>query len=239
MTSITKKLERARDILAKYEMLEKFSAEHVAELSDLTGAKLSNVCKARCPRSGRTDIFLVVTYEGSDTREYGFSWNKRIRGKHGDPSARVNDVLRRTISHQLMSFREQAVQQCFFCGSDKHELHVDHAWPTFSVIRDDWVSKSGYPKLKKSADGCGHVFECRDAERSWQKHHHESVSLQMLCKPCNLKKSDNDSLAMSALWIIALLSKQHEETDVSGILNTLMTIGSMLLPTDDIYKEYT
>ena len=75
---IKEKLDRAREILSGYVLYEKFSADHVAQISSLTGVSLENVCKVKCPRTGKDNNFLVVRFSGEAENYVGFSWKKRI-----------------------------------------------------------------------------------------------------------------------------------------------------------------
>jgi 5-methylcytosine-specific restriction endonuclease McrA len=235
---IKEKLDRAREIFSGYVLYEKFSADHVAEISSLTGVSLENVCKVKCPRTGKDNNFLVVRFSGETENYVGFSWKKRIEGKHGDKSLRTKEVLRRTITHQMMSFKSRHGSHCFFCGSEGEDMHVDHAWPTFSRILDEFIDKNGYPKTRKSLSGCGHVFADVSDERAWQEHHHRSVSLQILCQKCNLRKSDNDSVIMAAMWLVSQLSRARSGKTGDRMVDGLLSIGSLMLPTDHIYEEY-
>jgi len=244
MATIKAKIERAREIIDTYGLYQKFSDEHVYEMSTLTGVDLENICRIRNTKTGKDDRFLVVRLRGEPENYVGFSWSKRIKGKHGDKSHRLREVLRNTVWHHLSDFKENSEQQeCFFCGSSSDDLHVDHCWPTFDWIVKEWIERNNYPELVKSKTGCGHVFLNEEEEKSWQKHHYNSSSFQILCSKCNIRKSDNDSLVMGALWIISQISRMGVQSYPVGgmaesLIDALLGIGSQLEPVGPIYRRY-
>lgn len=243
MTTIKSRIDRAREIIDTYGMSEKFSDKHVYELSTLTGVDLENVCKVRNPKTGRDDRFLVVRMRGEPENYVGFSWSKRIRGKHGNKSHRTREVLRNTVWHQLSNFKEKSQKACFFCGCSSDDLHVDHCWPSFDGVMKEWIEREGEPELVKSKSGCGHVFASEDSERSWQKHHYETCSFQLLCSKCNIRKSDNESIVMGALWILSMMSRNGVSENPSGekaemMMKVLLGVGSQLEPVGQIYRRY-
>jgi len=243
MITIRSKVERAREIIDTYRLYEKFSEEHVYELSTLTGVDLENVCKVRNPKTGKDDRFLVVRMRGEPENYVGFSWSKRIRGKNGDKAHRTREVLRNTVWHQLSNFKANSEKVCFFCGCESDDLHVDHCWPSFDRVMREWIEKNGEPEIVKSKSGCGHVFAVEDTERSWQKHHYDGCSFQLLCSKCNIRKSDNESLVMGALWVISQISRAgFQSYPVGGmserLTDILLGVGSKLEPVGNIYRRY-
>lgn len=244
MTTIKAKIERAREIIDTYGLSEKFSDEHVYELSTLTGVDLENVCKIKNPKTKKDDRFLVVRLKGEPENYIGFSWAKRIRGKHGDKNYRLREVLRNTVWHHLSNFKEHSEKECFFCGCSDDDLHVDHSYPTFDSVVKEWIEKNNYPEIVKSNTGCGYIFLNEEEEKSWQKHHYNSCSFQILCSKCNIRKSDNESIVMGALWIISLMSRYVEAEEIPGedvsatSMQILLYVGSRLKPVGDIYKRY-
>lgn len=250
--TIKAKLERARKIIDCYGLSERFSKDHVEEIGVLTGTSLENICRVKNPKTGKDDRFLAVRFVGDDENHIGFSWNKRISGKHGDQDYRAKEVFRKTISHQLFSFKVDALDECYFCGASSDDLHVDHCWPPFSMAMEGWIEKNGMPELVKQKDGCGHAFKNEFDERSWQSHHYNNQSLQMLCSKCNLRKSNNQSLTMMSLWLLSMLAKEYDFTSESAthldpnldtdtpksLVESLMNGGRLLNPTGPICKRY-
>lgn len=240
MVTIKAKIERAREIIDSYDLLERFSQEHVYEISCLTGTELEDICRVRNPKTGKEDRYLVVKFKGEGENHFGFSWSKRIKGKHGDKEYRLREVLRNTIWHHLYQFKNEADQECFLCGTEKDDMHVDHIWPPFSMIMNEWIEKREAPQLVKSKSMCGHVFNSQEDERSWQLHHYNSSAFLMLCSKCNIRKSNKQALVMMAIWNLSMISRFDASEEINdSIIDPLIKIGRITSPTGPIYKRYT
>lgn len=245
--TIKAKLERAREIIDEYELLEKFSQDHVHEIGFLTGTEIQNICRVRNPKTGKDDRYLVVKFKGEEENHFGFSWAKRIRGKHGDKEYRAKEVFRNTVWHHLAQFKDASEQECFLCGSTKDDMHVDHLWPPFQMIVSEWIELNGLPEIERSKSNCGHVFRFHDDEIGWQLHHYNSSAFLMLCSKCNTRKSNKHAVIMCALWNLSFISRQDNEfidkilndVDDFGFIKPLIMIGRLTSPVGPIYKRYT
>jgi hypothetical protein len=107
----------------------------------------------------------------------------------------LKTAMRQCIQPQVNFFKslhDDVPLICENCDSTK-KLQVDHILP-FSLIRRKFIESVGSENLPDEFDweDCLPSFKKRDAEFStgWCNFHKKFATYQILCKPCNLAKSD-------------------------------------------------
>ena len=101
--------------------------------------------------------------------------------------------MRISIKPDILKYRKSCKQCCAFCNNTE-KLEVDHINP-FQCISDYFISKTKYKIPDEfNDDGYYRIFKNEDKlfEKSWIRHHNlYEDNLQMLCKHCNIIKSNN------------------------------------------------
>ena len=126
-----------------------------------------------------------------------FSWVHCCEFKPRDPIINFTSALRMAIYPQTRKFKQWNSLVCSICDIDDlspDQYQVDHVKP-FSLLKQEFMSQMSYPMpilfdddpVMNSA-----IFKKEDSllELEWVQYHHTHATLQILCKSCNLKKSN-------------------------------------------------
>jgi len=240
---LKRNLDRAREILYSTKPYKLWCEEDVSEFSALCRDDLIAIYRGLDPKTyGRSvgkntfsdvmeeypditddkmNCLFVKKVNGEVVRRY--RWKDIISGKVSNQDAKIKKLLRETISHQKLAFKQESIEGfgpvCYQCGCTTDDLHVDHMFPPLSHLIGSWLDENGPPRTQSSEHGGGCVFSIDDEERSWQIYHAEKCTLQMLCSQCNVRKSDNITIAGMTL---------------SALLEELFSV-----PKNHTYKRYT
>jgi hypothetical protein len=238
-------LSKAREIIWRYDAHELWNDDDLKSFSDLTGEPLSGAyrsgdpsvypelrdCKDRASRAEasnqrpipdeKMNCLFVLHLDG--TAEPRYKWTNKVTRSNDTHDKMIKELLRKTISHQIRSYRENIEENigmvCFSCGCKSGDFHVDHTYPPFRHIVFEWLDEHGAVETIKGHNGRIFANECD--ERSWQEYHAERALLQMLCGKCNIRKSDNITITGISLSTLA-----------SGS-------GCFSVPENEVYKRYT
>jgi len=126
-----------------------------------------------------------------------FSWIHCCEFKPRPPIVNFKSALRMAIYPQTSKFKQNNVLICNLCKSDSlfsNEYHVDHVKP-FSLLLTEFMKVMTYPMPEIFDDDPltnNAIFRIEDKalETQWINYHFEHASFQILCKFCNLKKSN-------------------------------------------------
>lgn len=191
MTTITKKarIERAREIIDRNDYGIPFSDDDLNEFSIITGCALQYACRAIDPNYATNDRHVVViAYDWKEPQ--GWSWRKAIQIGQQDIEkhvrSRINQAMRSAVGEQIIEFAVTAEKACSRCATTE-ALTVDHVWPPFSQIVDEYIRDFGAPKIEEDS-GSGFKFTHEYDERRWQDYHQSVAKLGILCRSCNSKK---------------------------------------------------
>lgn len=119
------------------------------------------------------------------------SWNKMISQNH-TPESEAKRVMRRLIKDDLQEFKDSFdFQECQSCGAND-DITVDHVYPPFSKIADDFISEYGLPVVIDNPDPnkvCK-MFDSFEMEANWVHFHCSHAVYQLLCRSCNARKGN-------------------------------------------------
>lgn len=143
--------------------------------------------------------FFNNTQLGIKNKE-GFSnisciYSKITRKLENCKNSFLTDVMRNAIYPQILQYKLMLSKPffCYNCNSEASKFHIDHIYP-FSKIRDDFlISVKNYKipnKFRKIENTLDFLDEDQNFKDDWIKYHFQNVSLQILCKECNLSKSN-------------------------------------------------
>ena len=162
----------------------------------------------------RFDIYRV---DGT-SEDVSYIKSKDYLGRDRDEVISTNtwvnlmSAARWSIADQIANFRRATSIVCAECGEDDSSLRyeVDHKGTNFvellvnfDRIRDDT------PRVFLDApfdhiidEKPTHIFRTEDSyyEKSFKEYHRENAVLQLLCKPCNLKKSRSPGV-VRGVWL--------------------------------------
>jgi len=131
-----------------------------------------------------TDLTFV-----SGGEETLFGWIKCCRGKD-DPKTDAIQCMRRAIHPDIEAYRQnQSATSCAACNAHG-VLQVDHCELPFSVIQADFIGLEPAPTIYRKNGMKGKVFDDDEYTSRWIDYHRLKATYQMLCQPCNGKKSN-------------------------------------------------
>jgi len=105
--------------------------------------------------------------------------------------------MREAISYFIMDFKRNRnpliCNYCYLSTCDYNDYHVDHDDPPFRILKDNFINttKLDIPDYF-TYDEKSHIYVFDDShldfKNSWIDYHNTNSRLQILCKPCNLRK---------------------------------------------------
>lgn len=204
MTTIKSKTDAARRILMKYMDNSYLSKEDVLDFSKFVGEDLDEIFKGLHPIYNSKNHLTVVKSNGEKIAGYG--WKSKISGKDIKNVTDLKKIMRKSVSCQTRYVKEfllitKTANSCYFCGKTE-DLVVDHVFPPFDDIANEWMSKNGMPNLSKCPNRQNTWFSCVEQERDWQIFHWLNSNLLLLCSECNNRKSKSKtqfSMTMSCM----------------------------------------
>jgi hypothetical protein len=133
----------------------------------------------------------IIRLDGSSI---DFSWNDCAKKTSNDVRKKLKDAMREYVNVDIFEFRKAHELICQICGIDDGEFHVDHNDPPFIQLHDSFLktNKLPIPILFDNNEFYQVKFKNDDLQfaENWLKYHKENATLQILCKLCNLKKSN-------------------------------------------------
>jgi hypothetical protein len=120
-----------------------------------------------------------------------FSWVKCVTGLKTTAKANLLSAMRLSITDDVMAFKANSDGRCANCGA-RDGLQVDHINPFAGIANEFLRDKqdlptefADHPWINKA------IFRPEDIEfeLKWTDFHRKIAKFQMLCRPCNLKKS--------------------------------------------------
>lgn len=194
MKKITKKarIEKAREIIDRNLMDVPFSADDWDEFRSVTGIEADGAIRRVNPSYPTTDprhVRFIINGE-----EVPISWRKSIEGR--DPKKDLTAAMRLAVSPCLREYRDAVDPACNHCGSADYPT-VDHVWPPFDHIMQEFIDTCGPVELKNEQNGIGHVIADINVEADWVAFHASRASYQILCRSCNASKGKTKSVRKS------------------------------------------
>lgn len=127
----------------------------------------------------RTESFRAY-YKTDDMKRWkSFSLLKKcVTGKNATTHTTERMMFRKLIQEQINNFRKNVPYRCCKCNYNDL-LEVDHKTPFCSLV-NDFIEQTG------TCD-----FENSEYNKKWSDFHLEKAELQMLCKNCHYKKTNN------------------------------------------------
>jgi hypothetical protein len=130
-----------------------------------------------------------VTEDRDDT----FAYAKLARGQPVQSAAScLKEAMRQAIEPQIMAYRSSVAHICAECGSTDRP-QVDHMSVPFSAIAGEFLAANPQPPTGYDKEGPFRVFREEDSEfaEDWRTTHAARADYQILCQPCNGRKSNN------------------------------------------------
>jgi len=165
--------------------------KHIIKMGNIN---TKNITKIIVYRSTTFNSNHIRYYE--DDNEYFFSWSSIFKKK--TRKYMIGIAMRTEVKDQIHKYRRarQYILCCDLCHQPSENFEVDHKY-AFSKIKKDFILY--YPeimdmKLKQFYNTYKLHASTSDGERvlyEWRKHHKKHATYQMLCRDCNLKKSNN------------------------------------------------
>jgi hypothetical protein len=136
-----------------------------------------------------------MTITRKDDTNNSISWLKCCRLRKIKDDEYLLRAMRDTINYQIREYKKGKTEYiCNICNTDNINIkyHVDHNKP-FQIIKDEFLNKCQNKPTKFKDDINGTKdFNDDDIEfkKQWLKYHKRNATYQILCKSCNLKKSN-------------------------------------------------
>jgi hypothetical protein len=186
----TQRKARMKELIDGYPIGVPFSAEHLREVSELTGVALSHVEHCFNDHHPSDPRHLRVRYPGKAANDdlEPFSWNNAISPKKAETLAK--EAMRKSVADQVDEVRQCVEPVCEECGKamDSKDVCVDHIYP-FNVLAEQFFDRiGGLPELKDGPAGAGRVLANPSEEDAWAVFHAENACYQVLCRSCNASK---------------------------------------------------
>lgn len=189
------KVALAREIIDGYPLDVPFSADHCAQLADLTDTEIRFVVRRENPAFPSDKRHLhVIAYDWFEPQQW--SWRSALQIAHSrDPEeARANRerqkamfALRFAVRADMADFRSaQIPAECAVCGA-LDDLTTDHVKPPFIAIAREFLGLHPTIDLRK-VQGCGDLIASADLEAEWISFHASRATYQLLCRSCNASK---------------------------------------------------
>lgn len=188
------RIEKAREIIDRNEHGVPFSDEDLKLFSEITDCALRYVCRAIDPNYPTNDRHIVVmAYDWQEPR--GWSWRKAIQIGQQDSErhskSRLSQAMRAAVNDQIVAFAAGAEKACQLCATTE-TLTVDHVWPPFSQIANEFINDFGTPDVEEDNGSGFKISDNIDLSR-WQDYHLAWARLGILCRSCNSKKGARPS----------------------------------------------
>ena len=135
-----------------------------------------------------------------DNTECDFSWLKCCNKRKQSNKDSLKRAMREAIKEETINYKKNNELICNECKNNTlnyEDYHVDHNSISFQELSDYFIKETKY-KTPESFDYCNISklikFKEDDVKfkKSWIKFHYNNMELQILCKKCNLKKSNNN-----------------------------------------------
>lgn len=184
MRTDTKKYKtmKAKEIIDRNVLDVPFSDEDWQEFKALTGIDATGAVRRRNPSFPSDPRHVRFYVEGE---EVPISWGKAINGRN--ERSETISALRSCAFDCMREFRDSVDQVCEHCGATEN-LTVDHLWPPFDTIAQEFIDEYGKVELVNHRDGRGQVVKDVDVEAAWIAYHAQRATYQLLCRSCNASK---------------------------------------------------
>lgn len=138
---------------------------------------------------------IHMDIERLDHTYTAISWDFR-KYIHKNPNTLLSRAMRNSVKNQTIRFKNNTLRKCKICNYESDILdffHTDHIKP-FSKLKIDFLKIN---KIKKPIDFSKDRYnlDCFKKEdykfkKAWIKYHDTHAKYQILCKSCNIKKSN-------------------------------------------------
>ena len=149
--------------------------------------KIGSGIKTFTKRPNQCGYTLFIIHP--DGSESSFSYKVCFGIKFND----LYTAMRSSIAPFIRDFFKNAIHKCVLCGSINN-LQTDHKTIPFSTIKNMFLAKNVLPipetfSKNQFLNAC---FRQTDSEfeSAWISFHNNNADYQVLCGPCNSKKSD-------------------------------------------------
>ena len=130
--------------------------------------------------------------ERTDGSEDSWSYKACIGIKKND----LTEAMRHSIKPFTQEFKKNSILTCCKCGVknlNSIDYHTDHKTIPFSKIKNDFLTINKPPtkfiknKIYNNMEFSPDDYKYKEA---WTEYHNSIADYQILCKDCNLQKSD-------------------------------------------------
>ena len=137
----------------------------------------------------------------TDNSEIDFSWVYCCKFKERTVIHDLCRAMRHAIKDDIARFKRRSILKCVYCGIEyggtknetKTYYHADHDNPSFEKLTNNFLQTT-VKSIPTIFGGCPDtnmtIFEDKDEDfkKEWVEYHAINCNLQILCKPCNLRK---------------------------------------------------
>jgi 5-methylcytosine-specific restriction endonuclease McrA len=188
-TTKAKKKADMKALIDKYGTEELFSQQDVCTINQITGWEFKLYKRVAQPFGGYANSPRHLAHLASNGSWYIWSWNKAIDGVLDSDRKNLLQAMRKAIRKERDEFFKNNPLKCPKCSTTKN-LGVDHTYPPFSFLADEFIKKNPNIKnfLKNNADGKGWFICDFKILTQWISEHWANASLQIMCQKCNSEK---------------------------------------------------
>lgn len=135
-----------------------------------------------------------VLYYTENERDV-FSWVICCSKRGRTVESNIKRCMRTAIKGDIIEFSNLNRRICNYCKTTEGKFEIDHIYP-FQKLADEFllsIPKKEYPvKFTECDEDYFNIFHDDDFEfkNRWIEFHKKHSKLQVLCKRCNLKKSN-------------------------------------------------
>jgi hypothetical protein len=148
----------------------------------------------------KDDKPYIITIHRTDGSSTSISWKLCCQFK--TPDRLLTDSMRSAVSDFIAEFRNKSKLICQECQAENKVFHVDHVDPQFRILKRDFLEGTSRTIPEEFVE---HTieYECmeepiitskfkttdKDFMNDWIEYHNKKCNLQILCRPCNMRKS--------------------------------------------------
>jgi hypothetical protein len=157
------------------------------------GVGIKNFMIVENPVDNRKKHLEIVRIDNTTT---SFSWVKCSKfNSKVDSKLDLEMALRNAVHHHTFDYRKRTKDKCRICkvSGKEVEYQVDHKKKPFSKIKQDFLKTIDYDLQQDIYSDKKRLPQLKDSEykQQWIEYHNSIAKYQILCRKCNIKKSNN------------------------------------------------
>lgn len=169
-----------------YNMFNELILQHESK-EEKIGCGISYFAIRKNPQNNAERSLYVCRIDGTETV---WSYKTCI----GINKNYLNEAMRSAIKEQIYQYKKTQEMKCCICYTTEAEFHVDHKTIPFCSIKDNFLKLSNeVPKtFEKDKKYLNMIFKEEDIDfkEKWLEYHRQQADYQILCKSCNILKSN-------------------------------------------------